>query len=1028
MSGLSRALAASAVLSLSAAALITTPIAASAAPADPGVVLNEIVYDEISGYTDRVEIYNAGEETVDLTGWKFSDDNRARFGEAPADLELAPGEFFVFVQDEHFTFGLGKGDEVVLYDPSGAIVDEYAYENTAPIAVWARCPDGTGDWAHATTATPGAANDCSTPAVPGSVVLNEVDSQPSDWVELYNPGTEPFDISGYELRDNADDLDHRWAFLEGTIIEAGEYFLVREGDPGLTEGVETGFGVFGIGSADEIRLFDPTGTLVDRTGAWTAHAAIGGDFAAATYARCPDGVGDFVLAYATPGESNLCVAPDVAINEIVSNGDATDWVEIYNFGATPVDISGWTVMDEDPFGHADQTTPLPAGTVLQPGEFYVFDQPRDFVFGLGNGDLVTVRDANGNTVDEHRYPTHNPGVGSWSRCPDGTGEFVAVDVRTKGLFNACGNPVRINEVESDGGSPDDWIELVNPTTDPLDVSGIVVKDEEDDHAYEIPTGTVIAPGGYLVIERDELGFGLGGGDSVRLFEGERLIDSTTWGAGHAAVTWGRCPDTTGPFAVTAEPTKGAPNICPGEIPVSPWPGSAEGRVLDETPTFLEDSSGLDVQETAEGTFLWAVDNGTGTIWKLAASADGAVSLVTGWEDGKRARYQRDAGDPAAAGPDAEGITVDDAGYVYVVAERDNSAKSVNENTILKVDPDAAASDLVAIAEWDITSLLPPVGANLGAEAIEWVSDDALAGKLHDDNTGLPYAPGDYPGHGDGLFFVAVEDGGGVFAFALASGGATLVAEIDPGLPGVMALDYDTVRGVLWAMCDDGCQGRTAEVTLNGTDTPDVAHFARPAGLPDINNEGFATAPASLSVDGQRPVWWFADGYTSQSLRVGTLPGGSGGGDGGSGEEPPLNGEELVEGNRGDIEAPASAVPGERIVIGAGAALAGEEVAVWLYSDPVLIGGGALDALGRITVTIPTDAALGAHRLAVYDADGALIGWTELTVVAVSGGGGGAHPDTGAEPPLGLLALSLLLLAGGGVAMVMRRRVAASADH
>ncbi|WP_223170806.1 hypothetical protein [Microbacterium sp. NIBRBAC000506063] len=108
------------------------------------------------------------------------------------------------------------------------------------------------------------------------------------------------------------------------------------------------------------------------------------------------------------------------------------------------------------------------------------------------------------------------------------------------------------------------------------------------------------------------------------------------------------------------------------------------------------------------------------------------------------------------------------------------------------------------------------------------------------------------------------------------------------------------------------------MTLNGTDTPDVEHFARPAGLPDINNEGFATAPVSLSVDGERPVWWFADGYTSQSLRVGTLLGGSGGGDdggsdgggsggdGGSGGTPPLSGDELTADNAGDVDAPASA--------------------------------------------------------------------------------------------------------------------------
>ncbi len=857
-------------------------------PAAPAIVLNEVIYDEISGFTDRVEIYNAGTETVDLTGYKMRDDNDTRSGSAPDGLKLEPGQFFVFVQDEHFDFGLGKGDHVRLYDATDKLIDDLKYENTSPIATFARCPDGTGEWAPATTATPGAANDCSVPTQPGSIVLNEVDSGPADWVELYNPGSETFDISGYEIRDNSD--DHRWAFLPGSEITAGEFLVVDSDTVGIVGGAEASFGsAIAIGSADEIRLFDSKGALVDRTGAWEGHANIDGDEIAATLARCPDGVGPFTLAYATPGAANDCVPPTVAINEIVSNGDATDWVEVINIGASAVDISGWTVMDNDPFGHAGEVTPLADGTTLAPGAYFVFDQPSEFSFGLGNGDTVTLRDAYGSTVDEHTYSAH--ATASWGRCPNGVGDFTDLETRTKGLSNACGNPVRINEVESDGGSPDDWVELVNPTDDVLDVSGIVVKDDDDTHAYAIPAGTEIAARGYLVIERDELGFGLGGGDAVRLFEDDVLIDSTTWGAGHVATTWGRCPDTNGPFAVTTEPTKGAANICPGEIAVQSWPGSAEVRVVDNAPMFLADSSGLDFQETADGGYLWAVDNGTGTIWKLVASADGSVVFAPGWENGKRVRYQRDAGNPGAAGPDAEGITVDDDGNVYIIAERDNSAKGVNQNTVLMVDPDSAEGDLVASVEWDLTDLLPTVGANLGGEAIEWIPNTALEGKIIDENTGEPYQSAAYPG--TGLFFIAMEDDGQVYVFALALDGSAVqiaaldvgrpatarglgdsagqVAVVDAGLPAAMALDYDTVRDSLWVMCDDGCSGKTAEVTLNGTATPDVAHYAPPAGLPNINNEGFATAGASLGVDGERPVWWFADGFTSEAMRTGTLP-------------------------------------------------------------------------------------------------------------------------------------------------------------
>ena len=319
-------------------------------------------------------------------------------------------------------------------------------------------------------------------------------------------------------------------------------------------------------------------------------------------------------------------------------------------------------------------------------------------------------------------------------------------------------------------------------------------------------------------------------------------------------------------------------------------------------------------------------------------------MADGWDEGKRVRFQKDAADAGAAGPDTEGITVDGAGSVYVASERDNSAKGVNQNVVLKVDPDAAAGDLVAEQEWDLTALLPAVGANLGIEAVEWISDDVLAGALFDDTTGAAYDPAEHAGHGDGLFFVAVEDTGHVYAFAFrADGSATLVSEIEPGLAGVMALDYDSALDVLWAVCDDGCQGRSAQIALNGTVSPDIAHFARPAGMPDINNEGFVTAPASLAVDGERPVWWFADGFASEALRAGTLPIANGGenpgGENPGGENPGGEtdgqtpaGTELVDANRnGLVVNPSVAAPGQAVRVIAGAAHAGAGVSVWMYS-------------------------------------------------------------------------------------------------
>src|SRR5688500_12594467 len=55
------------------------------------------------------------------------------------------------------------------------------------------------------------------------------DGDSSDWVELFNAGTTPVDLSGYFLTDDDDDLT-KWAFSTGTSIGASSTLLVFASD------------------------------------------------------------------------------------------------------------------------------------------------------------------------------------------------------------------------------------------------------------------------------------------------------------------------------------------------------------------------------------------------------------------------------------------------------------------------------------------------------------------------------------------------------------------------------------------------------------------------------------------------------------------------------------------------------------------------------------------------------------------------------------------------------------------------------
>ncbi len=114
----------------------------------------------------------------------------------------------------------------------------------------------------------------------------------------------------------------------------------------------------------------------------------------------------------------------------------------------------------------------------------------------------------------------------------------------------------------------------------------------------------------------------------------------------------------------------------------------------------------------------------------------------------------------------------------------------------------------------------------------------------------------------------------IYAYALdhTAGGFTRVATISSGQAGVMDLQFDRDSNDLWSICDDTCQGRSVVLRIDTTGKFTVARrYERPAGMPNLNNEGFAIAPASQCVSNAKPVFWSDDSETDgHAIRSGTL--------------------------------------------------------------------------------------------------------------------------------------------------------------
>jgi len=448
------------------------------------------------------------------------------------------------------------------------------------------------------------------------------------------------------------------------------------------------------------------------------------------------------------------------------------------------------------------------------------------------------------------------------------GEEGAIESNTAALVP--GQEIVINEVESNGGSPGDWVELMNGGAATIDVSGWFLRDDDNSHKYTLPANSKIPAGGYLVLEEAQFSFGLGAPDAARLYNASgTLIDSYSWSS-HASTTYGRCPNGTGAMATTAASTKGLANTC--KLTMESWPGSSSVVTSDGSKVFGENLSDL-AYEPSQGV-LWAVQNSPSKLFRLVRSGSQWVKSTTnGWGSGKTLVYTNGSG-----GPDSEGLTRGDLSgtSVYVAAERNNNSSGTSRNSVLRYDISGTSTTLTAAMEWNLTANLPSVDSNSGFEAITFVPDAALVAMgFADESTGGLYNPAGYAAHGGGVFFVGLEANGTVYGYVLNHSNSTYtrVATFSSGQAAVMALQYDADFGYLYAHCDDTCGNTATLLTVDAATGKYTARlgFNRPSGMSNINNEGIAIAPESACSGGLKRVVWTDDSATSgHSLRDGQI--------------------------------------------------------------------------------------------------------------------------------------------------------------
>jgi hypothetical protein len=124
------------------------------------VVINEIMAlnnstatDEAGQYEDWIELYNNGNETINLSGYYLSDKTTDYTKwEIPAETTIEPDEYLIVWADEDATDGIlhsnfklsGTGETLTLLTPNFEIADQVVFGELEIDMGFARVPNGTG--------------------------------------------------------------------------------------------------------------------------------------------------------------------------------------------------------------------------------------------------------------------------------------------------------------------------------------------------------------------------------------------------------------------------------------------------------------------------------------------------------------------------------------------------------------------------------------------------------------------------------------------------------------------------------------------------------------------------------------------------------------------------------------------------------------------------------------------------------------------------------------------------------------------
>ncbi|HAH50126.1 MAG TPA: hypothetical protein DCL80_02225, partial [Balneola sp.] len=286
------------------------------------ILFTEIFYDTpgTDSNEEWIELYNAGNATIDLGGYTITDNNGTGSSYTfPGGTTILPQSFLTVASNSagfNAIYGFeadiygsipalnNSGEALLLTDSQSNLIDAVAWEGGASAGLpsgWGSSSDpsaATGetiyrlnasgdtdsfsDWATAVN-NGDPQTQASAPTI-ANVLFSEIfyDTPGTDgeeeWIELYNTTSQQIDISGFTITDN-NGTGAVYTFPSGTTIDGQAYFTVAKVAIGFQPLYNSDAHQYGNipdlnNTGDALLLKDNTGSLVDEV-AWEGGASAG---------------------------------------------------------------------------------------------------------------------------------------------------------------------------------------------------------------------------------------------------------------------------------------------------------------------------------------------------------------------------------------------------------------------------------------------------------------------------------------------------------------------------------------------------------------------------------------------------------------------------------------------------------------------------------------------------------------------------------------------------------------------------------